>query len=163
MNVIPKLLSACGGFLLAVLWFDLMFDVQAMPYLGTGLPVSEEVLASIAFYYARVTTNASPMSNLIGLVMLITLAGCVHQVFRGEGRLSARVAALCFAAAPISLAMASIFPDAVRLGGRLDPPALQGALALSILLAHLFCFASILIFLSIQLSLSSATSPSGAR
>ena len=46
--------TAGAGFLLAVLWFDLMFDVQAARQPGGDLP--EEVLASIAGYYRRVTT-----------------------------------------------------------------------------------------------------------
>ena len=49
--------SAAGcGFLLAVLWFDLMFDVQALRAPEGELP--ERSLASIAGYYARVTTAA---------------------------------------------------------------------------------------------------------
>ena len=39
--------TAGAGFLLAVLWFDLMFDVQA---LGGGV-LPEDKLASIADYY----------------------------------------------------------------------------------------------------------------
>ena len=48
--------TAGAGFLLAVLWFDLMFDVQVIGHRGAVLP--EAVLASIAAYYARVTTRA---------------------------------------------------------------------------------------------------------
>jgi hypothetical protein len=41
--------AAAGiGFLLAVLWFDLMFDVQTRKYAGDLLP--GEVLASISAY-----------------------------------------------------------------------------------------------------------------
>jgi hypothetical protein len=47
--------TAGAGFLLAVLWFDLMFDVQVMGHREGDLP--EEVLASIASYYRRVTTR----------------------------------------------------------------------------------------------------------
>ena len=63
-----RLLSLCGGFLLAVLWFDLMFDTQVLGAPPGDLP--EEILASIAAYYARVTTAAVPMNRLIGVVML---------------------------------------------------------------------------------------------
>ena len=55
-----------------MLWFDLMFDVQARKYAGDVLPA--EVLASISAYYRRVTTEAYPMNRLVGLVMLLTLA-----------------------------------------------------------------------------------------
>ena len=55
--------SAGAGFLLAVLWFDLMFDVQVLGHGPHALP--ERVLASIAAYYGRVTTAARPMNRLV--------------------------------------------------------------------------------------------------
>ena len=48
--------APAAGFLLAVLWFDLMFDVQVSATPAGELP--EQVLASIAGYYRRVTTTA---------------------------------------------------------------------------------------------------------
>lgn len=41
-----RFVTSGAGFLLAVLWFDLMFDVQALPHRGRELP--EHTLASIA-------------------------------------------------------------------------------------------------------------------
>jgi len=79
-------LNACAatgaGFLTAVLWFDLMFDVQTRRYGGDVLP--ERVLASIAAYYRRVTTEATPMNRLISLVMLATLAVLLAEVVTGD-------------------------------------------------------------------------------
>ena len=43
---VTAFVTAGAGFLLAVLWFDLMFDVQALRTPGPELP--EPVLASIA-------------------------------------------------------------------------------------------------------------------
>src|SRR3989442_7537499 len=60
-----------AGFLLAVLWFDLMFDVQVLEHRAGDLP--EEVLTSIAGYYRRVTTSASPMNRLVAAAMLASL------------------------------------------------------------------------------------------
>ena len=42
--------SAGSGFLLAVLWFDLMFDVQVLG--GDEGELPEQTLASIAAYFA---------------------------------------------------------------------------------------------------------------
>ena len=64
--------SSGAGFLLAVLWFDLMFDVQTRKSVANPLP--SEVLASISAYYRRVTTDAYPMNRLVALVMLLTIA-----------------------------------------------------------------------------------------
>ena len=48
--------AAGAAFLLAVLWFDLMFDVQVRSHPSNPLPAN--VLASISAYYRRVTTDA---------------------------------------------------------------------------------------------------------
>src|SRR5712664_2104452 len=73
--------AAGAGFLLAVLWFDLMFDVQTRKHGGNLLP--PEVLASISAYYRRVTTEAYPMNRLIALVMLLTLAAICTEIAQG--------------------------------------------------------------------------------
>ena len=48
-RLVNAFVTAGAGFLLAVLWFDLMFDVQAA---GHAARLPEPVLASIAAYYA---------------------------------------------------------------------------------------------------------------
>jgi len=61
----PTIAAAGAAFLLAVLWFDLMFEVQSRGHAGDPLP--SEVLASISAYYRRVTTEAYPMNRLVAL------------------------------------------------------------------------------------------------
>jgi hypothetical protein len=143
------LTALCGGFLLAVLWFDLMFDVQVLG-LPPG-PLPEEVLSSIAGYYRRVTTTANPMGRLVGVFMLILLAGTLRQLIRRSIPRPLSIAALVFAVPPIVLAMTRIVPNAIRLGERVDPVAVQSALARSICYEHLACIASIAVFCAIQL------------
>ncbi len=79
--------TAGAGFLAAVLWFDLMFDVQAGAWPGRGgcegAVLPEPVLASIAGYYARVTTAARPMNRLVAAVMLATLAAVIVEAAQG--------------------------------------------------------------------------------
>ena len=72
--------AAGAGFLLAVLWFDLMFDVQVL----RGQP--DAAVASISAYYRRVTTDARPMNVLIGAAM----AGAGAHTFPAAVRLGAR-------------------------------------------------------------------------
>ena len=76
--------AAGAGFLLAVLWFDLMFDVQTRKHTGEVLP--PEVLTSISAYYRRVTTEAYPMNRLVALVMLLN--SCRHLCRDRRGRTS---------------------------------------------------------------------------
>ena len=142
-------ISAGAGFLLAVLWFDLMFDVQVRRHREGDLP--EEVLASIAGYYRRVTTAARPMNQLISAAMLATLAAIVVQIARGDEPRWVGWASLGLVGSAVALAAAHTVPAAVRLGARRDPPDAQSRLARSILRDHVLCFAAIASTLVAQL------------
>jgi hypothetical protein len=150
---------AGAGFLLAVLWFDLMFDVQAARR-GPGArgaeanaagELPEEVLVSIAAYYARVTTAARPMNRLVVTAMLATLAAIVVEIAKGTGETWLGWVSLALALAPILLAGGRTVPGAVRLGTRRDDLAVQSALARRVLGEHIFCFASIACLIAVQL------------
>jgi hypothetical protein len=141
--------TAGAGFLLAVLWFDLMFDVQVARHGDEELP--EEVLASIAGYYARVTTAARPMNRLIATVMLATLGAIVAEIAAGEEPAWVPWSSLALAAAAIGLAAGRIVPSAVRLGTRSQTPAQQSAAARSIYRGHVFCAMAIAGALVVQL------------
>ena len=143
------LLFVGGGFLLAVLWFDLMFDVQM---LGTDAGVA--ALGSIAAYYRRVTTEAAPMNHLVAAVMMTILVASLLDVARARDRRKLRVAAFLLAAAPITLAAVRVFPNAVILGQEAVPDSAQIALARAILRDHLACLASILGFLAVRFGLA---------
>ena len=143
-----RIAAACGGFLLAVLWMDLMFDVQAFRL--DGGPGDATILASIAAYYRRVTTEASPMHQLIGAVMLCTVVVSLVRVVRG--RSTRRVAMLVLPAAAIALALLRVFPNAVLLGTASAPLAVQADLARAILWDHLGCFAAIVAFTALAVT-----------
>jgi hypothetical protein len=142
--------SAGGGFLLAVLWFDLMFDAQALGPRERDLP--EAALSSIAAYYGRVTTAARPMNRLIATVMLATIAAIVVEIAQADVPAQVAWPSLALALAPIALAGTRTVPAAVRLGARRDTPACQSALARTICRQHLLCLASIAALLALQLS-----------
>ncbi len=144
--------AAGAGFLLAVLWFDLMFDVQTLGHGNGELP--RPVLDSIGGYYARVTTGARPMNRLIATVMLATLAAIVVEIANGEPSPWIAYASLALAAFAIVLAGARTVPSAVRLGAGRDSAADQSALATAILRQHVLCFASITAVLTLQLASS---------
>ncbi|MGA8251799.1 MAG: hypothetical protein WB989_14515 [Mycobacterium sp.] len=139
------LITACSGFLLAVLWMDLIFDVQVHREKGAELP--EPVLASIAAYYHRATTTSRPMSRLIVLVMLILLGALGFQAVRGHDPGWLLVTSAILAAVPMLLALVRTVPSAVRLGQRSDGPPEQSRLARAIYRDHLVCAGSMLAFL----------------
>lgn len=144
--------TAGAGFLLAVLWFDLMFDVQALRRpRETGGELPEPVLASTAAYYARVTTGARPMNRLVAAAMLATIAAIAAQVVDGTEPSWAPWASLALVLAAVGIAGASTVPSARRLGARTDTPAVQSMLARSILREHMACLAAIAAVLVVQL------------
>jgi hypothetical protein len=146
---VSAFVTAGGGFLLAVLWFDLMFDVQTRGHGDGDLP--EEVLASIAGYYNRVTTAARPMNRLVAAAMLVTLASIVVQIARGDHPRWLGWASVALAVAPIVLAATHTVPNAVRLAGRGDSAERQSGLARSICRDHLLEVVAIAALLAVQL------------
>ncbi|HTA32013.1 MAG TPA: hypothetical protein VK721_01180 [Solirubrobacteraceae bacterium] len=141
--------AAGAGFLLAVLWFDLMFDVQTLRHGSGELP--RPVLDSIGGYYARVTTGARPMNRLIATVMLATLAAIIAEIINGKPSSWIAYASLALAAFAIVLAGVRTVPSAVRLGSGRGSAVDQSALARAILRQHMLCFASIVAVLALQL------------
>ena len=127
------LAGAGAGFLLAVLWMDLMFDVQARGDAGRELP--PDVRSSIAAYYARVTTRARPMNRLIAVMMVVTVGALVAELVRDD---------LAAWRASLSLGLAV-------LGRRVPDAALESSIVRSILRDHLACFAAISAVLVLQL------------
>ena len=141
--------TAGAGFLLAVLWFDLMFDVQALRGRGAVLP--EEVLASIAGYYRRVTREARRMNKLVAAVMTGTLAAIVVQIAKGDDPRWVGWVTLGLVVPAIGIAATHTFAAGARLGARRDPPEVQSRIARSILRDHLVCLALVVAVLAIQL------------
>lgn len=149
MQAASTIAIASAGFLLAVLWMDLMFDVQVLPY-RRDAQVPEQVLASIAGYYRRVTTNARPMGHLIGAVMVTALIAFATQLVLGPGVRLVDGASLVLLAGPVLLAIVRVLPNAVRLGARIDASIKQSVLARSICNDHLLCFAGIFGFIVLR-------------
>jgi len=148
-----RVVAAVGlGFLLAVLWFDLMFDVQTVGHHDTELP--PEVLVSIAAYYRRVTTTARPMNRLVAATMFVALAGLIGEIVRHDVGAWVAYPSLALTAAAITLAAGRTVRNAVRLGAQIDAPARQSVLARTILRDHGLCFLAIACTLILQVGWS---------
>ncbi|OSC39807.1 hypothetical protein [Mycobacterium decipiens] len=146
------LLTACSGFLLAVLWIDLIFDVQVFGRRGADAELPEPVLASIAGYYHRATTTSRPMSRLIVLVMMILLGALGFQAARGQDPGWLLLTSAGLAGVPVVLALVHTVPSAVRLGNRIDSSLDQRRLARSICRDHLICAGCMFAFLVLWLA-----------
>lgn len=146
--------TAGAGFLLAVLWFDLMHDVLVRGH-DPDIDLPEPVLVAVATYYARVTTGARPMNRLVAAAMLATLLAIAVQLVAavdGDTALIVPLVSLPLALAPIGVAGRRTVPTAVRLGARLDPADVQSRSARSIYAEHRFCFVCIALLLVVQLT-----------
>ena len=144
------LAATAGAFLLAVIWFDLMFDVQVRAHREPALPPA--VLSSIGSYYRRVTTDAWPMNRLVGVVMLVMLFLIAAEIVQGLGHRIGDWLSFVGAAGAIALAILRTVRNAVRLGvgeGTLEQ---LSQLARSIYRDHLYCLVSIAVVVALQLS-----------
>src|SRR5262245_51270693 len=130
-----------AGFLLAVLWFDLMFDVQVRGHEGPALP--SETLDTIAAYYRRVTIDARPMNRLVSIAMLVTLLSIVVEIAEGATPLWLSVISLLLLLGAMGLALARTFRNAATLGRGAGTPEFRSRLARMIYQDHLFCLAAI--------------------
>ena len=141
--------AAGAAFLVAVLWFDLMFDVQTRRHTDDLLP--PEVLASIRGYYRRVTTEAAPMSRLITVVMGLTVVSIIAGIAQGVAPWWIGPISLAAAVSGIGLAAVRTVPNAVRLGRGADPLEVQSRLARSVYRDHLFCLSVMVLVVALEL------------
>jgi len=140
---------AGAGFLLAVLWFDLMFDIQARGRSHDEIPAG--IRASISAYYARVTTAARPMNLLIAATMLVTVGALAGEAARGDLAVWRSVTSLVLATGAVGIAAGRTVRYATRLGAATDDARRQSRLARVVLGDHLACFAAIAAVLVLQL------------
>src|SRR5258708_14580918 len=120
--------AAAGlGFVLAVLWFDLMFDVQTRKHDEQVLP--PEVLASISAYYRRVTTEASPMNRLVAVMMLVVLGAILAEIFADEISPLWTWGSLALAVFGFAVTRMRTLPNAIRLRPATHPPEMQSQLS----------------------------------
>ena len=140
---------AGAAFLICVLWFDLMFDVQVRGHDGEQVPAA--ALASISGYYRRVTREAWPMNRLIAGVMLLTVIVIVLEIVFGRYHWWIEWISLLAAVSAIGLARVRTIPNASRLGKASDPPEEQSRLARAIYKDHIYCIAAMTLVLVLQL------------
>ena len=141
--------AAGAAFLLAVLWFDLMFDVQTRNHVENPLPPA--VLASISAYYRRVTTEAYPMNRLVALVMILTLVAIGAEIVEAANPWWIGWGSIVLAGSGFIPTLTRTVPNARRLGSGKDSPDEQSALARAIYRDHRFSFVRMTLVLGLQL------------
>lgn len=151
MGVLATIPAVCSGFLLAVLWMDLLFDTQALAGARRREQLDEAALASIAGYYHRATTTSQPMGRLLAVVMALLVGSVIVHAARGATPGWVLAGSAVAAGGPILLAMLRTVPNAVRLGWRGGSAAEQTRLARAILADHVACAVGMLTFVVLWL------------
>jgi hypothetical protein len=141
------ILFACIGYLIAVLWIDLIFDTMVLPYHNSKEPLPEEVLATMAAFFKRITLKP----RLIYVVMISMWAIIILQIVQSSVPAWIAWASLVLTTVPTGYATARVMPAARRLGTRADSLEKQSELARSLFSMHALSFTLMTILFILQL------------
>lgn len=137
----------CIGFMLAILYIDLMFDVLTVPYRRGGAALPAEVLDRLAHYYGRVTQNP----YVLMFVMLTTAVALVLQVVYDLAPRWAAYSSMAVLVVAMAAGMFKVIPSARRLASGSDSARERTRLAHGVFTAHVLLFVCILALAVIQL------------
>ncbi len=141
-------LFLCIGFMIAVLYMDLVFDLSALPHRRDKGPLPPEVLDPIAMYYRYITRNP----YLLMFVMLTTLVCVIAQIVYRSVPRWAGYASLVLILVAMAGGTAKVIPTAQRLATAKDPVEARSRMVHSMLPFHLLLLISILLLAAVQFS-----------
>ena len=139
------ILFICVGFVIAIGWINLKFDLLAVPYRGKPGPLPEEVLSPIALFH-RYLKSALQLGAAIVLILLILIIEVVLGSVPGWVAWISLVLFGAGMAVPVT-----IIRSARQLGARVDSLEKQTGLAHGLFPGHLFAFVMILVVGMLQL------------
>jgi hypothetical protein len=142
----PIAVFICIGFMLAVLYIDLMFDVTAVPHRGSNTTLPKEVLDPITLYYGRITQNP----YVLMFVMLTTTVCLVMEIVYSLVPRWAGYSSLVFMVLAMGIGSAKVIPAAQRLASGRDPEELRTRLIHSMFPAHVLLLICIILLAAIQ-------------
>lgn len=143
-------LFLCLGFMMAVLYIDLMFDVSAAPYRHTKAALPREVLDPITHYYGRITQNP----YVLMFVMLTTTVCIVAQIVFGLAPRWVGYSSLFLMGLSMAAGTLKVIPTAQRLGAGKEPEEVRTGLVHGMLPFHLMLLTNVILLAAIQLSAS---------
>ena len=141
-------LFLCIGFMIAVLYIDLMFDVSAVPYRHTKAALPKAVLEPIIHYYGRITQNP----YLLMFVMLTATVCLVAETVYDLAPRWVAYSSLFLMGLSMMLGSLKVIPTAQRLGSGNDPEDRQTGLIHSMFPFHVVLLINVLLLAAIQSS-----------
>jgi hypothetical protein len=145
-------LFLCLGFMMAVLYIDLMFDVSAVSYRKSNAPLPPAVLDPITHYYGRITQNP----YVLMFVMLTTTLCLGAQIYYGLAPRWAGWASLALMGLSMMTGTLKVIPTAQRLGSGDDSAEARTRMVHGLLPAHLVLLVNILLLAGIQFMVAAA-------
>src|SRR5215510_12566876 len=140
------ILCACIGYLIAVLWVDLIFDSLVLPHHDKET-LPEEVLATMSSFFKRLTHKP----RLIFVVMVTMFMSMILQIVQGTVPAWVAWTSLVLVVAPTGYASTRVMPAARRLGSRIDGVEKQSELARSPFAMHSFSLFLMTLLMVVQL------------
>ncbi len=142
MLLVPLFL--CIGFMIAILYIDLMFDVMAVPYRRASTP--PEVVGSIVTYYGRITQNPYLLMFVMFTAMVCIVAELWYQLVPAWVGYSS----LVFMGIGMGAGAGKVIPAAQRLSSGKEPEDARAQLIRSMFPWHVILLASILSLALVQ-------------
>jgi hypothetical protein len=144
-------LFLCLGFMMAVLYIDLMFDVSAAPYRKTNAALPKAVLDPITHYYGRITQNP----YVLMFVMLTTTLCIGSEILYNLVPRWASYSSLFLMGLSMMTGTLKVIPTAQRLGAGTDPEDVRTRMIHSMLPFHLILMVNIIALTAIQFRVAS--------
>jgi hypothetical protein len=141
-------LFLCIGFMIAVLYMDLVFDISALPHRRDKGPLPAHVLDPIAMYYRYITRNP----YLLMFVMLTTLTCIIAEIVYRVVPPWAGYSSLVLIAFAMVGGTLKVIPTAQRLATGKDSVEQQTRMVHSIFPFHIMLLISILLLAAVQFS-----------
>ncbi len=137
----------CLGFMFAVLYIDMVFDVSARGHRHTGKPLPPDVLEPIVTYYRYITKNPF---LLIG-ILTTALASIIAEIRYALVPAWAGYASLALILLTMLTGVLKIIPQAQRLAAGKDSIEQQTTLVHGLLPFHTVMMVNVFLLIAVQL------------
>jgi hypothetical protein len=138
----------CIGFMIAILYIDLQFDMLGLPHRRTGGPMPTGVLGQVATYYGVITKNP----YLLMFVMMTTLVCIIAEIVYAIVPPWAGYSSLVLILLAMGGGIIKVIPTAQRLATDKDTINARTRMVHGMFLAHIFLLIAILLLALVQFS-----------
>ena len=143
-------LFLCLGFMMAVLYIDLMFDVSAAPYRKSAAALPAEILDPITHYYGRITQNP----YVLMFVMLVATLCIGAEIVYALAPKWAAYASLFLMGLSMLTGTLKVIPTAQRVGSGRDDADARTRMIHGMLPFHIVLLINILLLIAIQVGVA---------